>query len=87
MIRATIEMWPGGDESRRYPLGHINIANQCVTTVQSAGRRGDYTAQVFGKSGKPIREARVLGWPRLSRPVFALVWEVLTKAGYATVRR
>jgi hypothetical protein len=80
MIRVTIEMWPGGDSTKRYPLGHINIANIGVNADQS---RGDYIVKFFGRDGRELkRNVLINGWHRLTKPVFSLVLEALTQGGY-----
>ena len=81
MIRITIEMWPHGDETRKYPLGAINIANLGDSPDPGLG---NYRADFFGKDGRPLPKRRTLikGWPRLRESVFALVNEALARAGY-----
>lgn len=80
MIRVTLEMWPQGDPTRKYPLGHLDIIN---VGSNADRRRGSYTSRFFGKTNHQlVAQGDVADWPRLSRPVFSLLKTILEKAGY-----
>lgn len=44
MLVCRIEMWPGGDQAKAYPLGSVLIANTGGTETQ-----GEYSVQLTGK--------------------------------------
>lgn len=72
MLRVTVELVPWGVESEKKTLGTMIIANDGTGTHQ----RGNYNVRRYGRRGitkKPLREARVENWPRLSRSVWELV--------------
>lgn len=80
MIRVTVEMFPQGDESRKYSLGSFDIYNQGTTMNH---RRGDYGSRFYSRSGAELRRrATVLDWPRKSKPVFSLIRKMLEQAGF-----
>lgn len=45
MIVVNIEVWPRGDESKKYPIAKAFIANEGTTTEKTAGEYGSYTAK------------------------------------------
>jgi hypothetical protein len=81
MIRVTVEMFPQGDENRKYSLGHFDIYNTGLTMNK---RRGDYGVRFFSKTGAdlPGRKGVIGDWPRLSRPVMSLVRKALETVGF-----
>ena len=81
MIRVTVEMFPHGDENRKYSLGHFDIYNQGTSMSHL---RGDYGIRFFSRSGAPLlsRTSAILDWPRKSRPVMSLVRKALEVAGF-----
>jgi hypothetical protein len=56
MIVCNLEMWPGGDESRAYSLGVIEIAN-----VGGTMTRGDYAVKL---SKSPRLAKRAGNWKK-----------------------
>jgi len=42
MIVIRLEMWPKGDESRKYPLGEIRVTN-----IGGDAQRGDYAIELM----------------------------------------
>ena len=80
MIRVTVDMWPQGDESRKYPLGSFDIIN---TGTGAHPAKGNYLARFYSKAGVPLqRDCNVNDWPRLSKPVLSLLRACLEKAGF-----
>lgn len=74
MLYARLELWPGGDRSRRKVLGHVTISNDGTS---GDPRRGDYAAQVYGDGGRrQLEEAHVFGFPRLR----LTGWDLLLRA-------
>lgn len=66
MIRITIELLPGGDESKARPLGAIGIANDGTGTKAL----GNYDVVLLHSNGKEAwRTGRVEGFPRDGRLV------------------
>jgi hypothetical protein len=55
----VVELWPGGDETRREVLGQAAIAN--ITPDES---RASYLAAVLGSDGELDRVATVVGHDR-----------------------
>lgn len=88
MIVVKVEMWPGGDESKRYELGRTYIYNDGGGT----GKRGNYEVRVCRKgsftpdarkivSGKGFtRTGRVDNWPRKSYNIWRLILRCLMSA-------
>jgi hypothetical protein len=89
VIRA--EMWPGGDESRKYELGRTYIYNDGA----GGSSRGNYEVRVCRKNKersydltpreivaakKCTRTARVDNWPRKSYNVWLLILRCLRSA-------
>ncbi|HEX9391511.1 MAG TPA: hypothetical protein VF928_09390 [Usitatibacteraceae bacterium] len=75
MIRVTIQMLPGGDESKARNLGTIEIANDGTGTIS----RGNYMAR-FMKFGRPKsiwKTGLVRDFPRQSRGPYDLLLRAL----------
>jgi len=82
MVVVKIEMWPHGDESKAYPLGKIEIANDGTGDAQS----GNYDVTAFhagifyGKRREPYKTGRVVGFLRRLSP-YALLAKALKAIG------
>jgi len=84
MIVVKIEMWPHGNEDKKYEIGRTYIYNAGGTM-----RKGDYEARVCRKnkwsfklddlrSGKGFtRTGRIEGHPRLSQNIWRLIVKAL----------
>ena len=77
MIVVTVDMWPQGDETKKYRLGRTYIWN---TNCSSDLKRADYGVAVMRKGmesespqveGAVTRHAEVKGYPRLSYNMLA----------------
>lgn len=86
MIRVTIEMVPRGDESAKYVMGTMEIANEGTTTLQDK-TRGDYLARIqqvrhgpHAQMRKSWREVQLYGFPRKYLGVYDLIYQVLHEA-------
>jgi len=79
MIVCKLELWPGGSEEKAKHLGTIEISNTWVSTIQSKGRRGDYSYRIFKKLRTTRRAGRIHDFPRLSYHPWNLVREILNK--------
>jgi hypothetical protein len=80
MIRVTVELVPGGVESRRRLLGTMHIVN----TGEGTETRGNYRATRYGKTGRKGATGEIHGHPRLADSM----WELVRKALEATkIRR
>jgi hypothetical protein len=84
MIVVKVEMWPGGDESRAQEFARATITNQVKTTVQSAGKFGDYAVRLSaGIQGRPecMKRTRkagtVTGFDRVRRGIWDLLFLAL----------
>lgn len=87
MIVVKLEMWPYGDESRKYDLGRTYIAN-----VGGDAERGEYDAAVCRRGTtavpspvdpdgpKPTRSSHVSNYPRLAYNVWRLIIRALLGA-------
>lgn len=83
MIRVTIEMIPGGNEERAYPMHIIEIANDLYTTLLNR-RKGSYTYQISKKIKNQsvvwIKRGRVENFPRADKNSVHLLLAVLKDA-------
>lgn len=90
MIVVRLEMWPKGDESRKYELGRTYIYN--AGGPGTSTRRGNYEVRVCRKGSYEIdhgrlvsgegftRTARVLGYPRQAYNIWRLIIKALRLA-------
>jgi hypothetical protein len=88
VIVVTIEMWPGGDKSRKHELGRTYVFNDAAGTAS----RGNYEVRVcrkgsFDADPREIvegtgftRKGRVDNWPRKSYNIWRLVLRCLQSA-------
>lgn len=67
MLRVTVELLPGGDESRRRLLGTATIANV------SGGEIADYDVHVTSDDLEGVRHAVLKRYPRRASSVWDLV--------------
>lgn len=74
MLRVTIELVPGG-VGRPRTIGMMEIGNDLLRSLETDGRRGDYTVTLYGERDR-LGEARVEDFPRLS----ASAWELAFRA-------
>lgn len=71
MIVIRVEMWPGGDRARAYPLGSAHIINDGTGTRT----RGNYIVKLFGKQDRPLEPAgAVARFPRAAMHVWDLIY-------------
>lgn len=84
MIRCRLELVPGGIESEDYEpehLGTIIIGNQVWRTVESKGKRGDYSYELHKKrKNRSVSEGIIRDFPRLSYHPWNLVRRILNEA-------
>lgn len=75
MVVIKVEMWPHGDESRKYSLASATIANigGDVTT-------GDYEYKLFNKAGGFWKAGFIKGFPRKRLMAFDLLYRALKEA-------
>lgn len=79
MIHVEISMWPGGDPTKAYNLGMINIANDNTSDTPNVG---NYYSNI-SKSKQPKtmwKQVEVKGFPRRSLNVYHLLYRVLKQA-------
>lgn len=76
MIKVTIEIWPGGDGSRRRTLATAVIHNNGCGSPWL----GIYLFKLFGKDGRKMREGAVGEFRRQDFSVWWLVAAVLKTA-------
>lgn len=87
MIVVKLEMWPGGDETRKYDLGRTYVWNDATITNVDP-KRGNYEAAVMRRGvttipqrgGAVTKAVKVENYPRLSYNVWVLIYRVLAKA-------
>ena len=72
MIKVIVELWPGGDESRKKTLATGTIANLGTGSLSS----GNYFVDLQDKAGRPWRHGTVIGFPRKR----LLAWDLLCRA-------
>ena len=81
MIVIKLEMWPRGDESKKYPLGQAYVWNDGTVSDRS---RGNYGVAVCRKVStdrlKPLRRGEVSNYPRLSYNIWRLILRALMSA-------
>jgi hypothetical protein len=82
MIRVTVELIPGGDESspRRKVLGSIDIVNDGTGTADV----GNYTGRMRAEYTLKDRNARVTNFHRRRQSVMSLVGAFLKAWGHTT---
>lgn len=82
MLRVTIELIPGGymDHPRRAVIGVMDIYNDGTGTQST----GNYGGRVFAKGSKRVirDQGKVTNYPRLRKPVWCLVVQMLKSMGY-----
>lgn len=88
MIVIKLEMWPGGDEARKYDLGRAFIWNDgrvadprrgdYGVAIQRRGYTGSWVDVVRGQ--KAQRRGEVKDYPRLAYPVWRLIIRALRSA-------
>ena len=71
MIRITVEMLPGGSETRKKTLVVGKITNTLDSPLRP--RLGNYDVTLRNKNGRRYRGGRIVGWPRTRRHIWALV--------------
>ncbi len=74
MLRITVEIFPGGDESRRRELAHADIGNV------SMGALSRYVARVYESGIDDVKTAEISEYPRWSASVWDLVARCVAKA-------
>lgn len=80
MIRCTLELLPGGIGEPEH-LGTILIDNRIRTTIESAGKRGDYGYRLKKKRKSVwVADGVVADFPRLSYHPWNLVKRILDDA-------
>jgi hypothetical protein len=72
VIKVIVELWPGGDESRKKTLATGTIANIATGSLTS----GNYFVDLRDKAGRPWRHGTVTGFPRKR----LLAWDLLCRA-------
>ena len=74
MIVVKLELWPGGDGSRRKLLGTMNISN-----IGGTKKRGRYAVFVCGAQGHPLVDGTttLTDYPRLRHHPWVLVLRAL----------
>lgn len=73
MIVCKLELWPGGFEEGAEHLGTIEISNLIMRSLQSDGKRGDYSIRLYKKRKTKIFKTRVRDFPRKSYHPWNLV--------------
>lgn len=85
MIRVTLELVPGG-VGQPERLGVIEIGNLVMRTMESGGKRGDYSYELEKKRrGHVIHAGTILDFPRLSYHPWNLVKRILDQAAESGV--
>jgi len=77
MIVVSIDMWPGGDEEEKYPLGKVLIVNQA--NHHEHPRKSNYVAQFFDKNGRSFKSKTLDSWPRLAKSIWMMMEEVFKR--------
>lgn len=70
MVVVKLEVWPHGDQSKAYPLGEIQIAND-GTGNEVAGNYevlAKHAGMYYGKRPEPFKRGRVTGFHRKLSP-------------------
>ncbi len=83
MIRIIIEMWPGGDESKKRVLAVGNIWNDATGSRARGNYQGMFSKvshKVFKAGGGIFRKGRVQGFPRTRLGVWDLLYRMLREA-------
>ena len=83
MIRVTVELCPGGDESKARVLGVGRIANDLWDSVVTNGAQGSYIATFSKwapKQGETWKRAQVSGFDRIKRGPWDLLYLALRRA-------
>lgn len=79
MIRVTIELVPFGDETKKEPVGVLEISN----ALTGSSELGDYIYALEGKRWREVppihKGGRIKEWPRSKKNIWALVHAILSK--------
>lgn len=79
MIRIYAELDIHGLGIKKVPLGTVEIYNDGTGGTSL----GNYGARVLSKNGRPLkRRGAVLNYPRLTKPIWCLVYRALGSLGY-----
>lgn len=76
MIVVKVEMWPGGDKSRKRSLGSMSIAN-----VSGNDKLANYIYELYGAKGITMNSGNIMHYPRKRLHVFNLLYRILVDAG------
>jgi len=76
VIVIKIEMWPGGDEKKAFPLASGIIFNDATGTPES----GNYVGELRDKSGRRWRKVCVQAFPRRRLMAWDLLYRILKEA-------
>lgn len=77
MLRITVELVPGGDESRKRVMHVAEIWNNVRKTQATGGQRGDYGFRLLSRHGRVWRQGGVDDFPRLRLGAWDLLFRVL----------
>lgn len=81
MIVCKLELWRGGNPDDVQTLGMIEIGNKVGRTLETGGKRGDYSWNLYKKrENRVVHQGTVRDFPRLSYHPWNLVREILNAA-------
>lgn len=79
MLRVTVELVPGGDESRARVLHVAEISNDGKKTAATLGAKGDYNVRLSSRGilSRAFRIGRVTDFPRKRLTAWDLLYRAL----------
>jgi hypothetical protein len=82
MIRCMLFLDPGGNAPRQEwkVLGHIDIENDFIHSLETSGLRGNYKASIFKKQKRRWRTVKLKSFPRLSYHPWEMIRRILNDA-------
>lgn len=81
MIVVFVELWPGGDESKKQLLGTMQISNDGTGSIDSGNYRGFLDAEY---TGAEPRQGSVMCFSRKRQSVWSLVGAFLKLWGHTS---
>ena len=90
MVVIKVEMWPGGNESRKQEFARAEITNLASTTIATQGGKGDYHVRlsggIWGRTDvmhRTWKTGKVKGFDRVKRGIWDLLFlALLDTVGY-----
>jgi ssDNA-specific exonuclease RecJ len=82
MIRCMLFLDPGGITKITdwEVLGRIDIENDVITTLETQGKRGTYSARIYKKRKTVWKRVKIRNFPRLAYHPWEMIRQMLNEA-------